>query len=156
MIYILTALLVFGVDRFFKTYVDNNKTSYEEEPIFGGKIVITKSYNKGAFMNFMDKSPRVIQTVSCMLLGAILFAFASLLSKKNDRLMKLGTALLAGGAASNVYDRVTKEAVIDYFSIRIKKLEKLKKVIFNIGDMAIFIGGILIVIASFFRNKRGE
>ena len=58
------------------------------------------------------------------------------------RLMgKLGASFLLGGAASNLYDRLNRGYVVDYFSIRCKYLEK---VVFNLGDFFIFAGSALI------------
>ena len=49
------------------------------------------------------------------------------------------TLVLAGGA-SNLYDRLKRGYVVDYFSIQWKKL---KKVVFNLGDIFIFAGSAL-------------
>lgn len=45
------------------------------------------------------------------------------------------------GAISNLYDRVVRRYVVDYFSIQ---CGKLKGVVFNLGDIFVFLGsGIL-------------
>lgn len=48
---------------------------------------------------------------------------------------------ILGGAVSNLYDRMIRHYVVDYFSIQ---CGKLKKVVFNLGDIFVFLGsGIL-------------
>ena len=69
------------------------------------------------------------------------------LYKKKSVLIRLGLALLLGGAASNAYDRIMKKEVTDYFRISIGS-KRLERIIFNIGDMAIFVGGILTAIGE--------
>ena len=46
-------------------------------------------------------------------------------------------ALITAGGLSNLYDRLKRGYVVDYFSIRCKYLEK---VVFNLGDFFIFAG----------------
>ena len=64
---------------------------------------------------------------------------------------KLGLSIVLAGAASNLYDRFKRGYVVDYFSIRVKGLEK---VIFNLGDMFVFFGSLLFVICEAARSVR--
>ncbi|MFR5731015.1 MAG: signal peptidase II [Clostridium sp.] len=43
---------------------------------------------------------------------------------------------MLGGAVSNLYDRMIRHYVVDYFSIQ---CGKLKKVVFNLGDIFAFL-----------------
>lgn len=52
---------------------------------------------------------------------------------------------LMGGALSNLYDRVVRGYVVDYFTIEWKFL---KKVVFNLGDMFVFLGSAVFVLAQ--------
>ena len=58
--------------------------------------------------------------------------------RKADR---IGFALITAGGLSNLYDRLKRGYVVDYFSIRCKYLEKI---VFNLGDFFIFAGSALI------------
>ena len=60
-------------------------------------------------------------------------------------LQKYGMAMVLGGAMSNTYDRVRYGKVTDYLYIRIGVL---KKMIINIGDIALYFGGILYALGS--------
>jgi signal peptidase II len=57
--------------------------------------------------------------------------------------------LLAGGA-SNAYDRVKRGYVVDYFIIN---KGWLKRTIFNLADMFLFLGGVICAVTG---KKRGE
>ena len=50
---------------------------------------------------------------------------------------KLSLALVIGASLSNLYDRYVRGYVVDYFSLR---FGPLKKVVFNLGDIFIFLG----------------
>ena len=145
MIYIIiVALIVFGEFK-IKNYIEKNYECGEERKMLKGRITITKYYNNGAFLNFLENKKEIVKTVSCVGLGFLLLLFAFMLPKRGNKLYKLGLALLLGGAISNVSDRLTKGHVVDYFSINFKRL---KNIVFNIGDFAIFIGAVLIFLSS--------
>ena len=66
---------------------------------------------------------------------------AAILPQKGKNVQKFGIAVILGGAVSNLYDRMIRHYVVDYFSIQ---CGKLKKVVFNLGDIFVFLGsGIL-------------
>jgi len=147
MIYIIIVIAIVFMEYKIKNYIESNFELGEEKKILKGRITLTKYYNKGAFLNFLENKKEIIKTVSYVGLGFLLLLFAFMLPKKGNRLYKLGITLLLGGAISNVSDRLTKGHVVDYFTINCKKL---KNVVFNLGDIAIFIGAILVFLSSVF------
>lgn len=65
-----------------------------------------------------------------------------------------GFALIISGGASNLYDRIVNDgAVIDFLNIGISSL---RTGIFNIADMAILAGAVLIVVAGNADNTESE
>jgi len=63
----------------------------------------------------------------------------------------LGLSLLLGGGGSNLYDRITKGYVVDYFSFR-TPWRWLNRIVFNISDFCIFFGSIFVAIASLIKQ----
>jgi signal peptidase II len=147
MLYILIVVAVVVLEYYIKNYMEENRNLGDRQEIFGGKIIIRKFYNKGAFLNLLENKKEIVKTVSCVILGLLLLLFTFMLPKKGNKLFKLGLALVLGGAISNVYDRLNRGYVVDYFTIN---YSKLKSVIFNIADFAIMIGSLLILLASLF------
>jgi signal peptidase II len=96
----------------------------------------------------MDHKPGLVKMISSIMLGIIILVFSLLLAKKGNTLYKLGLSLILGGAASNVYDRIKRGYVVDYFSFKF-----LKRVIFNLSDLFIFIGAVLISVVSLFEKE---
>jgi signal peptidase II len=99
----------------------------------------------------MDEKKEMLKTISCVILGLISLLFIILLPMKGKKVFKLGLAFALGGAISNVADRIQRGYVVDYFSF---KCNKLKSIIFNLADMAIFIGSALMLLSTLFTTKR--
>jgi signal peptidase II len=149
MLYILIALAIVITESLIKQYIDVNRDLDDKKEILKGKVIIRKHYNEGAFLNFLEDKRGLVKAISCVLLGLLLLAFAIILPKKGNRLFKLGLSLILGGAISNVSDRIFRGKVVDYFSINIGRL---KTVILNLADAAIFIGSLFLLIASLFHG----
>lgn len=147
MIYILIVFVIVIGEYFIKKHIERDRELGERQEILKGKIIIRKHHNEGAFLNFMDEKKEMLKTISCILLGLVSLLFIVLLPQKGKKVFKLGLAFALGGAISNVVDRIKRGYVVDYFSFNCKKL---KSIIFNLSDIAIFIGAGLILLSSVF------
>ena len=135
-----------GLDIIIKSEVED-RASAEFPRAFDKKGIITlhKSHNKGLPFGFLKKYEslvRMLPTVTASALGGI---FLWLMQKKGHVLEKLAVSVTLAGALSNLHDRLVRGYVVDYFSVNWKGL---KKIIFNLGDIFIFIGTILMVICQ--------
>ena len=147
LIYITIAAIIFLLEIKIKKYIEDNKEMHKKEEIFNGNIILERYHNKGAMLNFLEKDAKLVKNISLTLLGIILLVFLFLLPKKGDRLLKVALSLILGGALSNVYDRITRGYVVDYFSFKF-----LKKIVFNISDIVIFIGSFFVAVHSLFKK----
>ena len=145
MLYILIPVLIFGTDWFLKRYVEEKKEEGCHEEILGGKILLRKSHNEGAMLNFLEKRQQLVAGFSLGLSSAILIGYLYLLGKKGMTLLKLGLGFVLGGALSNVYDRVVRKYVVDYFSFNVK-WERVRRIVFNISDLFIFLGSFFVIL----------
>lgn len=150
MLYILIITAFVIAESKIKKHIEQTIEEDQKKEILKGKIIIRKEYNEGAFLNFLQGKKELIKTVSCIGLGLLLLLFVIALPKKGNKLYKLGLSLLLGGAISNVHDRISKGKVVDYFSFN---FGKLKSIIFNLSDIAIFLGSIFIFLSSVFSGK---
>lgn len=147
MIYILIVLAIFLTESKIKQYIEDNKEMHKSEKIFHGNIILERYHNKGVMLNFMQNNVKLVKIICSSLLGILLITFALVLPKKGNHLFKFALSLLLGGAISNVVDRFKRGYVVDYFSFKF-----LKKIVFNISDICIFIGSFLIVLYSFIKK----
>lgn len=143
--YAVVAATVFAGDFFLKEHMEKQRNLKEETEICGGRVVIKKYHNKGAALNFMEQQPGAVKKTcgAVLLFSGILWYL--LFRRKANPFLLLGLSLTVGGGASNFYDRVKRGYVVDYFSFR-TPWKRLNQVIFNISDMCIFLGGLMIVL----------
>lgn len=147
MLCILIAAAVCAGDLAVKRYIDTHKEENCHEPIAGGHIIITRFHNSGAMLGWMKDKPKLLLGVTVLGIGVLASGLMGSLFNKKSRMIQFGLALLLGGAASNAYDRIMKKKVTDYFRISIGS-KRLERIIFNLGDMAIFLGGLLTAIGE--------
>lgn len=145
MLYLFIVIAFVIAEHKIKNYMEEHRELGVKQEILGGRIILRKYHNTGAFLNFLEDKKELVKTISGVFLGLLALLFAFSLPKKGNKLYKLGLALLLGGAISNVSDRFRRGYVVDYFSINCKKL---KTVIFNLADFAIFIGSAFILLSS--------
>ena len=120
-----------------------DETFPRELPSAKGLIKLHKNHNSGFPFGFMKERPELVKGIPLMVISAM--AGAARMQDKGKTGEKLGLSLVMGGALSNLYDRVMRGYVVDYFTIEWKSL---KKVVFNLGDMFVFLGSAVFVLAQ--------
>jgi signal peptidase II len=148
MFYMILIAIIFITDFKIKEFIEEKKEMHKSEEILNGKIIIERYHNKGVMLNFLENNVHLVKVVSLSLFGILLLFFATLLPRKENRIMKLALSFIIGGASNNIYDRVKRGYVVDYFSFKF-----LKKVVFNISDICIFVGSFIIILLSIFKRK---
>ena len=147
MIYITIVAGIFLAEFFGKSYIEKHKKEGKEEPVWGGRIVIRKYHNRGAFLNAGEWRSSVVAVLSFSLTVCVAVFFLRTGRQKGKYMMKTGLALLLGGALSNTYDRLKRKYVVDYFSFGVK-WKRLRNIVFNISDFCILAGTLLTVLGQ--------
>lgn len=150
--YFLIAAGIFWLDYGLKEYMDRKLSDTAEEKAFGGRILLRKVYNHGAMLGFLKERPSLLVKGSALLAALLTGSWLVMLFRKGQGFLKLALSFLTGGALSNVYDRVIRTYVVDYFSFNVK-WKQLRRVVFNLSDLFIFAGSVMIVLYSFFKKK---
>lgn len=156
----LLGISIFSVDQAVKRKINREKSETFPRPVRGtrGLVELRKAENPGFSMGKGEKYPGLVRLGSVL---ATLFLFFSLpyLSYNTGGiyfLQNYGAAIIMGGAMSNTFDRLCRGKVTDYLYIR---FSLLKKIIINIGDIAIFFGAFLYfagIIPAFVKAKKYE
>ena len=140
---LLVAAGIFALDRVLKEKINCAKDEDFPKKLKGsrGLVEIRRAFNPGFSMGRLGRHPSVLATIF------LAFALPYMSYTMGDAflLQKYGMAMVLGGAMSNTYDRVRYGKVTDYLYIRIGVL---KKMIINIGDIALYFGGILYALGS--------
>ena len=134
-------------DMGIKQYIEETWKKGEERDTVLPGVVCRKVYNKGFFMNALDKHPKVIKGVSAMLALVIGIYDYLLFQERGHWLEKLGMVFISAGAVSNIFDRLVRGKVIDYFGIKCKA-KKIRRLTANLADVYVLLGSILLLILN--------
>jgi signal peptidase II len=121
-------------------------------PVIDGFLRFTLAYNQGAA--FSTRFGPYQRWVLSGLAVAMLFALARSYRhvSQNGRLATAGLALVAGGAAGNLLDRlISPRGVVDFIDVGIGAS---RFYIFNVADAGISVGAALIAYALWQRDRR--
>lgn len=116
-----------------------------------GKIMLHRSHNEGFPFGALKQKKELVKQIPLAVISAVAGIFAWLYPRKGYMPEKIGLALVLGGGLSNLYDRMTRGYVVDYLSIRWKRL---KEVVFNLADVCIVLGALLLVTAEAVQSVR--
>ena len=148
MVIILVSLACAGCDQGTKSLASTYLTKYEMTSYFNDIVRIGYVENTGAFLGLGSLLPENIRfslfTVITGLLLIGLFIYLVYGSSLN-LIAVIGLSLLLSGGGSNLFDRIVNDgAVIDFLNIGIGVV---RTGIFNVADMAIMLGGVLLFVA---------
>lgn len=121
----------------------------KEKDLFGGRIRLRLLHNDGVALGALGKKPKLVLVMNSALLGAAFGELVRMQKAEKRTLAKTGLALLIGGGASNLVDRMQRGYVTDYFSIHAgERFKKLQKIVFNCSDFCVFAGVLLYVLGK--------
>lgn len=143
----ISALAVLLIDMLTKHYL----YGIPARSILGNFLWIEPKFNDGiAFSMFEGKSYifAIIGLVACVGIAWLIISKSIF----DTKLAKLGLGLVMGGTLGNVLDRLTLGGVRDFLSLRFIHFP-----VFNVADLAIVVGVILICIfVIVVGNKKGK
>lgn len=140
---IVFAILIGGMDLLIKSHMEHRELPADgTQPILGGRILLRRSYNRGAAFHIGEKKSALVAVLSVFLTIATAVCLIVSLGQKRNPLLAAGLTLLLGGAFSNTYDRLKRKYVVDYFSFGVR-CRWLQNIVFNLADFCIIIGALL-------------
>tara|TARA_Y100000991_G_scaffold58496_1_gene42854 strand:- start:372 stop:860 length:489 start_codon:yes stop_codon:yes gene_type:complete len=154
--YLLITILVFlsiAFDQISKIWVRNNFESYSEKSIIGDVFTLIKVENTGAFLGMgseLSEIPRILLLIILPVIVLISITLYTYIDKTLDKLSIIGFSLIIGGGIANIFDRIVFGSVTDFLYINLGGI--FKTGIFNIADLSVTTGMILILISSFKRK----
>lgn len=143
----MIVLGILGLDGWIKRYVDKQK---EPKIYEHGCLTIKRCRNKGAAYEVGKEHAKELKIVSIALTGGVLAKWYHSMTKKAPRSEQFGYSLLVAGCLSNLWDRIKKGYVVDYIHVAKKGL---RKIVFNIADVCIVVGGCIVCLWECFRIK---
>lgn len=144
MIWLGIVVGVCGIDFILKNAAEKKLKKNTRKQIGKTGFSLELVHNKGFALNKMDHRPGFVKWTQAGLM--ILFGWYGIhecFTEKGKSLSALGMALLLGGGASNLYDRVKRGYVVDYLGI-----PGIKNILFNLSDLFIFLGSFLVFLGE--------
>lgn len=146
----LITLLFFCLDFFSKFAINIFLKVYEKIIIIPDFLSFEKVYNSGAAFSMMKDSATILIIISILALSLIIgYVFQK--SKELNNFEFFSLALVSGGAIGNLIDRIQYSYVIDFI-----QLEFVNFPIFNLADVFINIGVIILIVSLFIFRRNGK
>jgi signal peptidase II len=152
---LLISAIIFAADRATKIWIASHIGIGDAIPVIPRVLRLTHWLNDGAaFSLFADTaSPHTVRwaliVFTCLAAVAVLIALIRLGSRITPATVAL--ALILGGAAGNVHDRIAYGAVVDFIEVHIFSYHWPD---FNVADSAIVTGACLLLLDSLLPKTR--
>ena len=138
--------MVFAVDRLTKSMIEAHVSTFDVHPVIPGFFDIVHSQNRGVAFGLMNESTSAWHTVVLVVFSAaalVLLTGVLWRAARLDRWTAAGLALVLGGAAGNLFDRILWGRVTDFLEFYIGDLHWPT---FNVADSCIVIGSGLLLL----------
>jgi signal peptidase II len=143
---------IFFTDFFVKRYIEQYGEKVRGKKIWKNRIKLTKHHNAGIVMDIWEHKSEWVLAASSIMVTLLCIMMAFIMPQKGKKLVKYGLAFLIGGAAGNLYDRAVRRYVVDYFSFQ-TGIGWIDRIIFNISDLCILAGIVLIAVGDALTKK---
>lgn len=140
----IAAAFVFAADRLTKYFIIKSLALGQSIKVIPDVFHITPVFNDGAAFGVLRNCGLFFIIFSFAVIAFILLIVSK--SPRLDRLTAVSLALILGGAAGNMIDRLKFGYVIDFLDFRIWP-------VFNIADSCITIGVALIAFSVIFKRS---
>ena len=141
------------LDQFSKFLIRQNVDQYSEIKLIGDYFILTNVENSGAFLGMGSDFSPFVKTIFLIILPVIVLICIMIYvyrDKQIDKISLIGFCFIIGGGIANIYDRILYGSVTDFLFIDLGGI--FKTGIFNIADLSVTTGMILILLMSF-RSK---
>ncbi len=142
----LLPIVVVGIDQATKAMVRASVPVHDSVTIIPGLLDITHALNSGAAFGILNGADFPFKTVIIAVVAAAALigvgVYAASLSH-HQVIARIGLALIIGGAAGNLIDRVLAGSVVDFVDVYWRNYHFWA---FNVADSAISVGVTMLIL----------
>ena len=151
LIYVLIVLVIFALDRFSKLFILNILEDKDKVDIYINSFLsLYLVWNKGIGFGLLSSDQDYFYNIVTALIVLINFVIIYLLfTEKGMKYYFL--LIILGGSLGNLFDRMYFRAVPDFIDLNYNGYHWF---IFNVADIFITIGIILLILAEFISYKK--
>ncbi len=148
----LTVIAAFIADLLTKNLALKHLGFYNRFDFFGGFLRFDLTYNQGGVFGIMQGYKNFFLIVSVIVL--LIMVGYYFYEKTMPGLFRIAMALIIGGAAGNIFDRLIsgRPGVVDFISVGVDGVYRWPT--FNIADSVIIAGALLLVVVVYMEDKR--
>lgn len=136
----IVSLIIIIFDRLLKVLVSNNLELDIRNKVIDKFFYVTKCHNDGAAFSLFSGNVLFLIIITLIVLYII---YKTIKKNKINNMQAVAYGLLLGGIIGNLYDRIFYGYVIDFLDF---EMFNFKFAVFNLADMAIVIGAILLIV----------
>ncbi len=149
------ALVVFALDQLAKWFVTYPLRLQEVAqitllPIFN----FTWTENNGISLGLFNATTEVGRWMLVAMTSAIAIGVAFWIGREKHRWDQAALGMILGGALGNILDRVRHGYVVDFADLHFGAFRPF--LVFNVGDAAISIGVVILLVRAFLMRERDE
>jgi signal peptidase II len=149
---ILIIILGLILDRVTKIWALNVLTKVSEITIINGFFSFAYLENRGAAFGILQNKLIFLSLITFVIMGGILFYL--LKYKPTSKILRISLSLIVSGAIGNLIDRVWYKYVVDFIMLHYKNVYYFPT--FNVADMLVVIGTMLLVIYMIKEDNNGK
>ncbi|WP_242082677.1 signal peptidase II [Aestuariivivens sediminis] len=155
-IFIIASIgITIAIDQITKIIVRTYIDSQEVIPVFGTYFSLHNVENEGAFLGMGSELNEPLRIMLLLILPIIVLGFVLryiLKDKTLDYWSLFAFSGIIGGGIANVFDRIAFGSVTDFFFIKLT--DTLRTGIFNVADLFVTTGMIILIMVSFGKKKQ--
>ncbi|QTJ36355.1 signal peptidase II [Dolosigranulum pigrum] len=137
-IYYIIAMILIGLDQLSKYLTVQEIALGEVVHVIPDVLSLTYIRNSGAAWSILEDQMIFFYVITVVVVGALIYFLHT--EGKRSPIASTGIAFIMGGAIGNFIDRLHLKYVIDMI-----RLEFINFPIFNVADMALTIGVIILI-----------
>ena len=143
-------IIIFCLDRISKLYVIFLTEKNLSSNVFTSKFLnISLIWNEGIAFGLLSFDQNFYYNILTIIILIITLIIVFLMFRSNG-IEKLSYSMIIGGSFGNLTDRLYYSAVPDFIDLSINNFHWF---IFNVADIFITIGVILLIVLEFFKKK---
>jgi signal peptidase II len=147
----LALVVVVAADWFTKFLVQNHIRLYGQRAVIDGWVWLAHAKNPGIAFSFLRNLPDSLRFPLLIVAACLGIAVAGRIAlQTRDAAMRLACVLIMAGALGNLGDRVMNGSVTDFIQGRWFPF------IFNVADVAITVGAVLLAARMIFAAEPGH
>ena len=148
---LIFVIFIFFIDRLSKLLVIksaevNGEVNFSVTSFLNFNLI----WNEGIAFGLLSFDDKFYYNLITLLI-AVITSIIIWLANKSKGVEKLGFLMIVGGSLGNLFDRIFYSSVPDFIDISINNFHWF---IFNVADIFITIGVILLIILEFFKKKK--